>query len=58
MLGIDFAVWLGLILSLASAVLCVGYGVIRWNAHDDSDSEQVRAPGPSAREMRKGRQDP
>lgn len=39
MLGIDFAVWLALMLSLASVVLCVGYGVTRWNRDDDPDRE-------------------
>jgi len=39
MLGIDFAVWLALMLSLASVALCVGYGASRWNLDDDSDPE-------------------
>jgi hypothetical protein len=33
--GIDFTVWLGLLLSLASGILCVAYGLARWNADDD-----------------------
>lgn len=41
MLGIDFAVWLALILSLASTALCVVYGLSRWNADDDSSLEPL-----------------
>ena len=44
MLGIDFTVWLALMLSLASVALCVGYGASRWNLDDDSD------PAPSPRD--------
>lgn len=43
MLGIDFAVWLALLLSVASALLCVVYGLARWNVDDDS------TPGPRGR---------
>jgi len=35
MLGVDLAVWLAMLLSLASAVLCVVYGLSHWNADDD-----------------------
>lgn len=42
MLGIDFAVWLALLLSVASALLCVVYGLARWNVDDDS------TPGPAS----------
>ena len=37
MLGLDPGVALALVLSVASAGLCVGYGVMRWNADDDQD---------------------
>lgn len=51
MSGIDFTVWPALVLSLASAILCVVYGLIRWNADDDpadtSSAGDVRE-GPEA----------
>ncbi|HSM03121.1 MAG TPA: hypothetical protein VK858_00790 [Longimicrobiales bacterium] len=37
MLGLDLSVALALVLSVASAVLCVGYGLTRWNADADDD---------------------
>ena len=38
MLGIDVAVWLALLLSVGSALLCVVYGLARWDADDDAGS--------------------
>ncbi|MDX1395603.1 MAG: hypothetical protein R3195_14565 [Gemmatimonadota bacterium] len=35
MLDLDASVMLALALSVASAVLCVGYGLRRWHADDD-----------------------
>ena len=44
MLGLDLSVWLALLLSLASVILCVVYGLVRWNA----DADRVwRPPGPA-----------
>ena len=37
MLGIHIAVWLALVLSVASVILCVVYGMARWNADDDCE---------------------
>jgi len=37
MLELDFAVALALVLSVGSAVLCVAYGLARWNADDDRE---------------------
>ena len=44
MFGIDDPfVWLAFVLSIASTILCVVYGVITWNKGDDSVSaEDVR----------------
>jgi hypothetical protein len=40
MLGIpDPAIWLALLLCLASTVLCVIYGALNWNRDDDSVCE-------------------
>jgi hypothetical protein len=36
MLGLDLDVGLALVLSVASTALCIGYGVMRWNAGDDA----------------------
>lgn len=60
MLGLDFGVWLALMLSLASAVLCVGYGMIRWNVDDDSDSDPSARDRPTverAQEIEEGREE-
>lgn len=57
-LGIDFPVWLALMLSLASAILCVAYGVTRWNLDDDSERETGDAATvQTTREMGKRRED-
>lgn len=48
MLGIDLSVWLALLLSLAGAVLCVVYGLTRWNADDDTEHLASRAAGTRA----------
>ena len=35
-LGIqDSGVWLAYVLSLASALLCVGYGIVNWNKGEE-----------------------
>jgi hypothetical protein len=39
MLELDLAVALALVLSGASTVLCVGYGLTHWNADDDPDED-------------------
>lgn len=44
MLGVDVAVWLAILLSLASAMLCVVYGLARWNADDDGPPESQAGP--------------
>lgn len=36
MLGLDAGVWTALLLSVASLVLCLAYGLVRWNADDDA----------------------
>lgn len=46
MLGTDVAVTLALLLSLASAVLCVAYGWSHWNA--DDDVPPTGGPSPTA----------
>ncbi len=41
MLGIpDISIWLVYVLCIASAILCVVYGLINWNKGEDSTSEQ------------------
>ncbi len=39
MLGLDLSVALALGLSVASAALCVVYGVVRWNADGDAGDD-------------------
>jgi hypothetical protein len=39
MLGLDLSVALALVLSVASAALCVGYGLTHWSSDDDQDEE-------------------
>jgi len=43
MLGLaDVSVWLAYVLSIASALLCVGWGIWRWN-HDDAAPDEPAA---------------
>jgi hypothetical protein len=48
MSGIDFAVWLALLLSLGSAILCVAYGLVRWN--EDGDAADASSSGGDSQE--------
>jgi len=52
MLELDLGVALALFLSVASAVLCVAYGLTHWNADDDrpdAPPDQVRTATESRR---------
>lgn len=41
MLGIpDVSIWLAYILCIASAILCVVYGIVNWNKGGEEASEQ------------------
>ena len=43
LLGIpDFWIWSAFVLCLASAALCVIYGVINWNKGADDESNQIK----------------
>ena len=44
MLGIpDVSIWLAYVLCIASAILCVVYGIINWNKGGDEASEKDAA---------------
>ena len=55
----DLAVWLAILLSVASTALCVVYGLLRWNVDDDPADPPAQpramAAGDGAAERERGR---
>lgn len=43
MLGInDFGIWSAYILCIASAVLCIAYGLYNWNRGAEAEADQIK----------------
>lgn len=42
MLGIsDFGIWSAYLLCIASAVLCLGYGIVNWNKGQEAEADEI-----------------